>query len=724
MLYSHALSFPSLKIMLKTSFLSLFAQPAAEKRNCFGGVAALGSLFVGLLCSSVALIGTPGPAQAQLTIQPAIVLDFSVAPGLDTIYGRKAADALAVELQKSGDYEIVPRQQVEQAVATLPGLAPPYTPATQARLAQAVNANVVFSGRVTTAEVTNRRVARVTLEVRKLETLTTDYVNGTTVSESTSELADVSSEVLVDQALNKAAATAVLKLKRSLPPSGTVLNTTVNDVELSVGSRIGAAVGQRYSVLRDIYNRSKDRVERIKIGEVEIVKVEMDQSVARMVGDNPAGVRTEDKVRQIFVPTSYPMSPDGTASPTSPGPTTGKAHGKKRSATSKLGGLAALALLAAVFGLGGGSSGGNTGLVRAQSTSNSINPTISLNYSRGAPRLFVPTDCIVGYFIYRGLTPDASLSSADPYDFQAGTAVQYIDNTNIFTERNVQIDAPDTENTSDPCPPATIPTNTSVVEGGAPSSDVQFNEDDISAEFTQEPLLPGIQYFYRVRRVTVERRQFQNGDDLETEYNLVLSDASGASGGATSLVKPEISSAGGNFDTNVFVTIAGVVDVPNIPPITATTPTTRRVNRYVDDGIKFIFEISNLQDFGTGLSAAQRALKVFTIQQAIQPPSANGDITFNFGNIILPSDIDTTEPVFIRVGVTNPSDQVPAQVFSNRFQLFTGAAGALQAGAKAALPGQKSSKKTVIAPALPTAPPGRPTVRSRWQRNQRVGSGN
>lgn len=672
-----------------------------------------------LLFAFAGLFGTPNSARAQLTIQPAIVLDFATANGIDSIYGRKAADALAVELQKSGDYEIVPRQQVEQAVATLPGLAPPYTPATQARLAQAVSASVVFSGRVTAAEVINRRAARVTLEVRKLETLTTDYVNGTTVSESTSELADVSSEVLVDQALNKAAATAVLKLKRTLPPSGTVLNTTVNDVELSVGARIGAAVGQRYSVLRDIYNKTKDRVERIKIGEVEITKVEMDQSVARVVGENPAGVRTEDKVRQIFVPASYPLSPDGTASPSTPTAAIGGAgRGKGKSATSKLGGLVALVALAALFSLGGGSSStAPSGLV-ARSTSNVGAPSISLNYSRGAPHLFVPSDCVTGYFIYRGTSPEATLISSDPYDFQAGGATQYIDDTRIYTDRDADIDAPNTTNATDPCPQANITDNSATPETAIPSSTTSFATDAIDTNFTQEPLQPGVQYFYRVRRVTVNRRQFQNGNNLTTEYELVLSDASSASGGATALVKPTITSASGNFDTNVVVTLAGVIDVPNTPPITATNPATVRVNRYIDDGIRFKFEFSNLLDFGASLPAAQRALSVFTVEQAVQQPSVNGDLTYNFGNIVLPSGIDPAEPVYLRVGVTNPTDQIPQTIFSDRFTFAATAASVFRGNAATKAQTtitKKAGKKASSSIVLPTAPPGRGTVRSRWQ---------
>lgn len=703
--------------MLHPSFFSRRLSRAAGKRTTPGGVDA----FWGFCCALTLLLGsvlwTARPVAAQITVQPAIVLDFAVEPGLDPIYGRKAADALAVELQKSGDFEIVPRQTVEQAVASQPGLAPPYNAPTQSRLAQAVSARVVFSGRVSTAEVTNRRVARVTVEVRQLETITTDYVKGTTVSESTSELADVSSEVLIDQALNKASSTAVLRLKRSLPPSGTVLNTTVNDAEVNIGSRIGAAVGQRYSVLRDIYNKSKDRVERLKIGEVELTKVEMDQSVARVIGENQAGVRTGDTVRQIFVPTSYPVSPDGTA--VSPRTSSSSSSGASRKSGGggigkSLGGILALGVLALVFGIGGGSSSNSPTGVQARSTSTIGQPAINVNFSAGAPKLFVPTRCIVGYFIYRGLNENSTLSASTPLDFQAGTATQYIDNASVFIDREVTIDAPNSTDPNNPCPAASISRNNSTALTTAPSSIVLSDPDSIEADFFHQPLFPGIQYFYRVRRVTVNRVQVATGNTITTSFELVLSDPSGSSGGATALVKPDILRAGGDFNSNVFVTLSGLTNIANVPPFSATNPNTVLAQRYVDDGIRFVFQFSNLTDFGDSITdPAVRARSVFETTEPVKQPEANGDLTFNFGSIVLPADVSTTEQIFVRVGVTNPSDQFPQTIRSDRFPFAFGSTSPLtlqsqaKKAVKGATPGTTQAKPQVAPPALPTAPPGR-----------------
>jgi hypothetical protein len=686
---------------------------AAGTSDCSGGVSLFKgwhlAAFIAACAGLLAPLATPS-ATAQVTIQPAVVLDLAVAPGLDPILGRKAADALAVELQRSGDFEIVPRQTVEQAVTTQPGLAPPYNEATQGRLAQAVSARQVFSGRVLTAEVTNKRTARVTLEVRQLETITTDYINGTTVSESTGQLGDASAEVLIDQSLNKAAATAVLRLKRNLPPAGKVMNTTVEDAELNVGARVGAAVGQRYSVLRDVYNRSKDRVERIKIGEVQITRVEMDQSVARIVGNNPAGVRTGDYVRQIFVQAAYPTTPSGGASaPASVNNTGASPRGKKSRAGSALGGIAALVLLAALFGMGGGGGGANNAprgvVARAVSTLN--RPSINVTYTDGVPRLTVPRECIVGYFIYRGISADATLSPGDPIDFQQGNTTQYSDNAQTFQRREVQIDEPDTDSETDPCPPAPIGLNRTTNTNIAPVNDVTFEPDNIDADFIRTPVVPGLQYFYRVRRVTVERRQTTDDQgDIEVQYNLVLSDASAAGGGATALLRPTVLRVGGEFATNFFVTIAGFTTTPTTPPVAGTTPATQQINAYQDDGIRFIIQLSNDPNFGSN---------VFEVEQPNRAPEINGDLTFNLGQVIA-SQIDTTEAVYARVGVYNPTDQVPVKVFSDRTQVTFGAAATLRslavnkASAKSgAVSGgvtiPTGPKQAVGVVGLPSAPP-------------------
>lgn len=147
------------------------------------------------------------------------------------------------------------------------------------------------------------RAAVVTLVVQQLDAATGDYINGTEVTESAEQrLQPTADEILVDEAINKATFAAVRSMRQTTLPTGKVLNTTVNDAELSIGARNGVGIGQRYSVLRDIYNRSRGVTQRVKIAEIMISRVEDDQSIGRLVAGGSAGLQTGDYIRQIFIP--------------------------------------------------------------------------------------------------------------------------------------------------------------------------------------------------------------------------------------------------------------------------------------------------------------------------------------------------------------------------------------------------------------------------------------
>jgi hypothetical protein len=269
--------------------------------------------------TALVLMGSSTASQAQETGtgagQPAVVLDFDVAPDVDPILGRKAADAVAVEMEASGDFDVVPRQQVEDAVATRNGLQPPYIPTTMRRLGEVMGARSVMSGRVVSAVLGRSaadprvRETRVTLQLRQLEVRTGDFINGTQVTEVTrDELNDFDDDVLMNQSLDKAAFSAVRTIRLIIFPEGRVMHTTTGAVELSLGRRNGLLTGQRFSVMRDVANKLRGpfetnvTIQRVKIAELEITQVENDQSRARVVSGGSVGVRTNDIVRRIFAP--------------------------------------------------------------------------------------------------------------------------------------------------------------------------------------------------------------------------------------------------------------------------------------------------------------------------------------------------------------------------------------------------------------------------------------
>ena len=281
-------------------------------------------------------LAAPSRAQqgdiGQIATQTAVVLDFDVAPGLDPILGRKAADAVAVEMAASGNFTITPRQTVEEAVASRPGLRGPYVPSTQRRLGESLGVQSVISGRVVAASVgsqvtrtqgrerqaitTQMRAARVQIQLRQMEVRSGDFVNGTQVTETTvDELREVDDDVLMNQSLDKAAFSAVRTIRLIIFPEGTVLNIVGSDnsglggsIQLNIGFDRGVRPGQRFSVLRDVANKSRGAneanvfVERIKVAELLIVRIEPEQSIATVVAGGSVGVRTGDKVRRIFAP--------------------------------------------------------------------------------------------------------------------------------------------------------------------------------------------------------------------------------------------------------------------------------------------------------------------------------------------------------------------------------------------------------------------------------------
>ncbi|HEX8834667.1 MAG TPA: CsgG/HfaB family protein, partial [Abditibacteriaceae bacterium] len=543
------------------------------------------------LWATAFLTAAPQRAEAQAAAgipQTVVLLDFDVAPGLDPVLGRKAADALAVELKSSGNFDVVPRQRVETAVANEPGLRAPFTPQTQIRLAQKTGASSVISGRVIAATVANRKAARVTVEARQLDASTGDVVNGAQVSEATTDkLQEVDNDILLDEAINKVSFAIVRSMVNTRLPEGTVLNVTPRDLELNLGSRNGLAPGQRYSVLRDVQNRATNVVERVKVAEVTISRVESDQSTAVVTAGGDTGVKTGDKVRQIFVPrASYPVSATGVTDSLAMPPVQRASTPVVKKAGKGLAGIGALVLGVGLFGLFGGSSGSRantsepTGLV-ATSNSNQIDaasptslPTIRLRYSSGLPAVLAGEN-VVGYFIYRGRTEDFAATPENLRDFQAGTSTTYSETTvtdDISSASRLRVEIASTGSDDDngngggattPIVAQTTPQTFDPTKGNTfdPGNSTGNDGNTIVVEFNRLPAVAGVQYFYKVQRVTaVSPLPGQGGGDDDddddddsgsgssTRLVPALSNISAASGGVTAAVRPIIQSTSGNLD--------------------------------------------------------------------------------------------------------------------------------------------------------------------------------
>ena len=258
---------------------------------------AVGQLVVmALLLPSLTLM-LLGKAEAQLTTQPTwAVLPFVVNPKLAGVanLGTTAADAVASELSKTNQYDVVPSEQVKRAAENL-GLQLPLTdPTSLLRLAQEVRASTIVTGDVVDYKIVQTgggRQAVVAMNVKVTDVASGLPINGAGVSaRSTVRVGtDVSEETLVSDSLTFAAVEAVSKIQTQTLPTATVLNTTEKTALVNRGARSGFKKGQKVVVVR-----GREQVATATVNDVEADSAYLQPD--RII----KGIQPGDKVRVIF----------------------------------------------------------------------------------------------------------------------------------------------------------------------------------------------------------------------------------------------------------------------------------------------------------------------------------------------------------------------------------------------------------------------------------------
>jgi hypothetical protein len=237
------------------------------------------------------------PASAQVvTVPTVVVLDFTNRTGVGgPLLGRSAASALILEMTGAERWDVVRESVVQDTINRL-NLHRPFDKVDLARLASSVQASAIVTGEVIGARVTqNPAQASVTIVVRVTDVASQELINGAVTTGTSSPRVGYTgnTDVLLDEAVSKAAYLARQSLDRYQLPEGTVLNTTVvgtrYDALINIGARQGVKLGMRFVVLRggDL------------VGEAQASSVDPDQCVAT-VQQNFRGVKPEDRVRAIY----------------------------------------------------------------------------------------------------------------------------------------------------------------------------------------------------------------------------------------------------------------------------------------------------------------------------------------------------------------------------------------------------------------------------------------
>lgn len=281
----------------------------------------------------------PAPAvHAQRTNPDVYVLDFNNrTPIGGQLLGKVAAAQVSLQLSESNNWNVAPDAQVQRRIQEL-NLRQPFDRVARVQIASGVDATEVVYGDITDARVTTSPDTRAYVKIQVLveDIRTGELVNGAIADAYSTPRMGFSgdADVLLEEALGKAAFKAREFMDRFRLPEGTVLNTTVigsgptetTDALLNIGARQGVRRGMIMIVTR----------QRDVVGRLRVTNVDSEITTARVI-ENNLGVRPEDRARAIFSFADFPVTRSRTramapaagvllaSSAAAPQPTTGDA---------------------------------------------------------------------------------------------------------------------------------------------------------------------------------------------------------------------------------------------------------------------------------------------------------------------------------------------------------------------------------------------------------------
>jgi hypothetical protein len=250
----------------------------------------------------------PAPAQAQRSIPSVYVLDFNNRTKVGgALLGKVAAAQMSLQLSESQNWDVVPDAQVQRRIQDL-NLKQPFDRVDRVNIATGIDATAAIYGHITQARVAGSPPqAYVQIQVLVEDVQTGVLINGAIADGSSTPRMGFNgdADILLEEALGKAAFKAREFMDRFRLPEGTVLNTTIvgegGDQDLDALINIGARQGVRRG-MEMIVTRQREVVGRVKISSVD-----SDISTARVV-NNTQGVRPEDRVRAIFNFADFPLT--------------------------------------------------------------------------------------------------------------------------------------------------------------------------------------------------------------------------------------------------------------------------------------------------------------------------------------------------------------------------------------------------------------------------------
>jgi hypothetical protein len=345
-------------------------------------------------------LGMMGTARAQVSRSLTVaVLNFSNSSGVQgALLGNKASAAVETQLIESGRYDVVKSDLVQKTMTDL-NLTYPLGRQGMTQLAQALEADAIITGDVVNVirDAKTNQVS-VTLRLEMTDRTSGELTNGAIATGESGIRPDFSGaeDVLLDEALSKAAFTAVRSMNERILPEGTVYATSSRggniEALLNIGTNSGVRGGMEFIVLRN-----REQVARLRATEVTAT------DTTAVVVSSTRGVQPEDKVRAVFRLGDIPVDRGGAIAPAS-------VHKPRMNfGNMALGALALFGLYRVTQGnIGSGNAGARGVTAVATGPNNGAIgstdfPFVPEIHVRWRPPAGVAQTDIVGYSVYRSL---------------------------------------------------------------------------------------------------------------------------------------------------------------------------------------------------------------------------------------------------------------------------------------------------------------------------------
>lgn len=209
-------------------------------------------------------------------------------------YGRFAADAVAAELSRSADFEVIEGDRVNRSAKDL-GLPQPLEGLIDLeRVGQDLRASTIVSGEVVDYQVDPGGPARAGIRVIAYDVSSGLPINGA-LTVGVADFHDgLGKTAITQEAITRAVLGAVATLRRQQVPTAKIVNTTTRAVIIDRGARSGFRTGMVVILTRGSVQNGTGR-----IGKVE-------PTCAEISLERSGSIAPGDRVRAVFTPPALP----------------------------------------------------------------------------------------------------------------------------------------------------------------------------------------------------------------------------------------------------------------------------------------------------------------------------------------------------------------------------------------------------------------------------------